>query len=225
MRKITLLFALSLLVTSMAYAQSSEGCQKTCTVERVLYKDAFLGIKMYGPCESKQEKGAIIREVVEGTVAANTMLQESDVITYLNDVRIHNNIQMAKAIKALQPNQLVNIAFRRGDKHYNFDVRLGARHKEVVLEEVCCESPITVDVHPNPVKTSLSLAVNTTTKAKIQYQLSSMKGVIVKAGQLREHTKNLTETQIGVEDLPDGIYILKVYGNNVSVTKKIVVKH
>lgn len=225
MRKITLLFALSLLVTSMSFAQSSQDCRKTCTVERVVYKDAFLGIKMYGKCESRQAKGAIVKEVVEGTVASTTMLQESDVITYLNDIRINNNVEMAKEIKKLQPNELVNIAFRRGEKNHSFDVKLGAKHKEIVLEEVCCDDPFTVEVYPNPVRTNLSLAVNNPNKTVLSYQLSNMKGVIVKTQQFKKNSNTIIEEQVSVNDLPDGIYILKVSGNNTSVTKKIVVRH
>lgn len=225
MRKITLLFALSLFMTSISFAQSNKDCKKTCTVERVVYKDAFLGVKMYGKCESRQAKGAIIKEVINGSVASTTMLQESDVITYLNDVRINNNVEMAKEIKKLQPNELVNIAFRRGEKNYSIDVKLGAKHKEIVMEEVCCDDPFTVEVFPNPVRTNLSLAVNNPNNAILSYQLSNMKGVVVKTQQFEKSSNTFIEEQISTNDLPDGIYILKVTGNNTSVTKKIVVRH
>jgi hypothetical protein len=71
----------------------------------------------------------------------------------------------------------------------------------------------------------LSLAVNNPNKSTLSYQLSNMKGVVVKAQQFKKNSNTFIEEQISTNDLPDGIYILKVTGNNTSVTKKIVVRH
>lgn len=73
-----------------------------------------------------------------------------------------------------------------------------------------------INIFPNPAANQIILE-NLNGKT-FNYQLINSIGAIVKS--------NTTNTnRISVSDLPDGIYVLKVFNDNFSIAKKVIVRH
>mgnify|MGYP000910275021 CR=1 FL=1 len=75
----------------------------------------------------------------------------------------------------------------------------------------------TVSLYPNPAEDIVKVALSDKTNATIQ--ITDLKGKII----LQEKTNYQTETNINIDGLPAGLYLVKVISDEFNVLKKLVV--
>lgn len=219
-------FSLALLFFSTPlWSQSLSDCKKTCTVERVVYKDAQMGVELYNKCASLQADGAIIKKVIKGSVAEKMGFEEGDIITHINNIRVIDNRSLIKEIKQHEPFDTVTIVYRRIAKTSEIVLVLDARSQEVLKEEICCDTTYSVDVFPNPVSNKLNVSIADNKKElQFNFKIYSLQGLLIQ--DITEKKERFSfEKQLSVEDLPDGIYMLEVSTKNATTIKKFIVKH
>lgn len=81
---------------------------------------AFLGVS-----SERNEKGARVTEVVEESAAAKAGIQEEDVITSVNGVKVMDSETLLDAVRKCKPGQQVDIDFLREGKEKKVKATLG----------------------------------------------------------------------------------------------------
>src|ERR1700730_6323502 len=84
---------------------------------------AFLGV-----VTEKNEKGAEITSVTDGSAAEKAGLKEGDVIVRIDDTKIENQEQLSKAITKHKPEEKVTVVYLRNDKEQKAVVPLGKQN-------------------------------------------------------------------------------------------------
>jgi hypothetical protein len=74
-----------------------------------------------------------------------------------------------------------------------------------------------VSLYPNPAEDIVTVALSDKTNASIQ--ITDLKGKIL----LEKSTNDETETNININALPAGLYLVKVISDEFNVVKKLVV--
>ena len=219
-------FSLALLFFSTAvWSQSLGDCKKTCIVERVEYKGAQMGVKLYNKCANLQANGAIIKEVIKGSVAEKMGIEEGDIITHINNIRVVDNRSLVKEINKFNPFDAITIVYKRIAKTSELTLVLDAKTREILKEEICCDTSYSVEVYPNPVSSKLNVSIaDNKNELQFDFKIYNLQGLLIQ--DVKEKRGGLSfEKQIPVEGLPDGIYMLEVSTKNNTTIKKFVVKH
>jgi hypothetical protein len=74
-------------------------------------------------------------------------------------------------------------------------------------------------IYPNPAQESISITLNDAVKTSLQYKISDLNGRLIKEGTLTP--TNLT---IETQNLQSGTYIIQLFQNNRTTTKKLTIK-
>lgn len=88
---------------------------------------AFLGV-----LTAKNDKGAVIKNVVDGSAAKNAGLQEGDIITKVNDINISSPEDLRSAIGAKKAGDNVTITYLRNGKEQTKKVELGKNESNAI---------------------------------------------------------------------------------------------
>ena len=80
---------------------------------------------LLGVVTEENDKGALIEEVQKETAAEKAGLKKGDIITKVNDQKIANPSDLAKAISAKKPNDEVEITYIRDGKEQKTKAKLG----------------------------------------------------------------------------------------------------
>ncbi|MCO6496556.1 MAG: PDZ domain-containing protein [Chitinophagaceae bacterium] len=83
----------------------------------------FLGVY-----STKNDKGAEVTEVSQGSPAEKAGLQKGDIITKVDNTAIDGPEALSKAIRALKPDQKVSISILRNGKKQNISATLGSNN-------------------------------------------------------------------------------------------------
>jgi serine protease Do len=83
---------------------------------------AFLGVMT-----EKADKGVKVTEVTKESAAAKAGLQNSDIITKINDTQIETSTDLVNAIHSFKPDSKINITFLRDNKEKTTSAVLGKR--------------------------------------------------------------------------------------------------
>jgi len=89
---------------------------------------AFLGV-----LSEKAEKGALIKDVTNGSSADKAGLQKSDVITKVDDKIINGPEALAEVIKSYKPGEVVKIEYLRNGEKKNVNVTLGKANNQMAF--------------------------------------------------------------------------------------------
>ncbi|HSR37711.1 MAG TPA: PDZ domain-containing protein, partial [Phnomibacter sp.] len=81
---------------------------------------AFLGVST-----EKDEKGARVSEVIEESAAQKAGLQNNDIITSVNGVKVSDSESLLEAVRKCKPGQQVDVAFLRDGKEKKVKATLG----------------------------------------------------------------------------------------------------
>ncbi len=94
----------------------------------------------------------------------------------------------------------------------------GTRMSEIWTSDVGpAEIPIIFTVQPNPVSSALTVNINNPEKAT--YYIVSLDGIVLKTGKFG------TDGTISVDDINNGMYLLKVYTTTKRMVAKFIVLH
>lgn len=88
---------------------------------------AFLGV-----LTAKTEKGALIKNVVDGSAAKKAGLEEGDIITKVNDINISSPEDLRNAIEAKKVGDNVTITYLRDGKVHTQQAELGKNENDVI---------------------------------------------------------------------------------------------
>lgn len=80
----------------------------------------FLGVRT-----SEAEGGIVVEDIIEGTAAADSLLQVGDLITHINDYAIASHWELALTIRSLSPGEEITIRYLRNEKDQTVHVSLG----------------------------------------------------------------------------------------------------
>jgi hypothetical protein len=78
---------------------------------------------------------------------------------------------------------------------------------------------LAITIYPNPANTHINIQMPDVPKQQIQYRLYNTQGLL-----LSEVRSSEPQVQIPVSHFPEGIYILKIAGNSINKSRKIVLK-
>lgn len=90
--------------------------------------DAFLGVM-----SGENDKGALVKEVVEGSSADKAGIKKDDVIYAVGDTEIDDPDALAEAIRDMEPGETVAIKLWRDGKKKELKVKLGERGPRTVI--------------------------------------------------------------------------------------------
>ena len=217
-------------ITLTSVAQIEKECKKTCTIDKLVYETAYLGVQFGSPCdkESRTDKGVIILKVVEGTAAADTNLQAYDVVLAINGLEINRRGDAIKAVTAFNPFDVVQLTINREGKVLLKDITLGYKTTKIVEEEVCCDDLVglfdksNISVYPNPAKNDLNIKFKKALVGNYDLQVFTPNGQFVRSYQTSFKREQLLTT-LDVKMLPDGMYVLKITKDNNSYSTLFIV--
>jgi bacillolysin len=84
------------------------------------------------------------------------------------------------------------------------------------------ENYYSINVYPNPSKGSFYLDIQTTINSDLNYRVYDLLGNIVKSGMLK-NAGNKSKTLIHMESDQKGIYMLRIWNNDINKVKKIII--
>lgn len=230
MRKITLTIALILGLATLGTAQianNNSNCKKTCEVERVIQRGAYLGVRI-NDFQCGGVPGIHVREVIKGTAAEKFGFAKGDIIYDVDGVGVENTRNMIEIIKSYEPSDIVNIGYKRAGKEYNKDVVLGASFTKVVKEIICCEenkdhffNAVNVSLFPNPTTSKITLSMDEAEAGKYAFQIFDITGKEVMSSV--ESFDDAFSKNINVENLESGEYFLTINKGKSSITKAFII--
>ena len=222
-------FALIILLISINFTygqQTISKCKKTCIIENVFYKDAFLGIRIR---TVKKNKGAKILQIFKNTAAEKSVLQLNDIITSVNGVEIANNMQLTRMIQGMQPFDKVKVVYEREGKIKKISTLLGAKKILIEKNEICCDlidKNINVDqiiLFPNPATSDLNLTFKDASSGELfSFEIYSMEGV-KQISKKNQELNGRTSNKIEVDALANGSYVIRVVKGNKAYSKQFTV--
>ncbi|QCE41505.1 PDZ domain-containing protein [Psychroserpens sp. NJDZ02] len=229
-RFLPLVFVL-LCFTTMLQAQINQDCKNTCTIDKIVYETAFLGVQFGSPCnkESDSDKGVVILKVIEGTAAADNKLQPYDLVVAIDDLEVNRRGDAMNAVKAYQPFDTVRFTILRSGKTLLKTITLGAKTSKVIQEVVCCDEAISslskenISLYPNPAVSALNIAFKEVIQGDYNFAVYMTNGVLVKQYNKRFVKGDLNEN-INVDKLEDGVYVLKITKDDSTYSNLFVVK-
>lgn len=80
---------------------------------------------MLGVVTEKNEKGALVKEVLKESAAEKAGIKPGDIITKVNDKTVKNHEELVNAIGELKPNDLADITYLRSGKSKKVKATLG----------------------------------------------------------------------------------------------------
>src|SRR6185312_1634843 len=84
---------------------------------------------------------------------------------------------------------------------------------------------LSANIYPNPVSNSMSLTLNMKESGVLTAELYSMDGKMVRMLENNSQTTAGTfEKTYELNDLPKGIYFLRINANNITETRKVIVE-
>lgn len=229
-RCLPLVFALFSL-TFTVNAQTANDCKQTCTIDKIVYETAFLGVQFGSPCdkETKTDPGVIILKVIDNTAAAENNLQPYDLVLAIDDLEVNRRGDAMNAVKAYQPFDTVKLTIQRDGKISVKTITLGAKTSKVVQEEVCCDAITTtlskenISLYPNPAISQLNIAFKEVLQGEYNFAIYMTNGVLVK--QYNKHfAKGDLNEVLNVDKFEDGVYVLKISKDNTTYSNLFVVK-
>lgn len=231
MKRALPLFVLLLSVVSFLQAQTTQQCKNTCTIDKIVYETAFLGVQFGSPCdkESKTDKGVIIMKVIDDTAAASNGLQPYDLVLAVDGLEVNRRGDAIKAVKAYQPFDAVRFTILRDEKTLIKTITLGAKTTKVVQEEVCCDQAVSslskenISLYPNPAVSKLNIAFKQVVQGQYNIAVYMTNGVLVQQYDTQFTKGGLNET-ISVDKLEDGVYVLKITKDSNTYSNLFVVK-
>lgn len=223
MRKKILFIIGLLLFATPILSQTNLECQQTCVVEKTEYKGALLGVYLKLDIDAK---GAYIARIKSNTAAEKSILEVNDLLLSINDIEINSARHLIKIISKYDPFQKVTLVFERKSKTYTIPVVLGARKFKVVKKEVCCDASNFVEniaVYPNPAVKNLHISFKESDQESYTFEVYNLNGVRFFSEENTKLNSNLTKT-ISVENLEDGVYVLKIKQGSSTHSSMFVVK-
>ncbi|QXP60292.1 PDZ domain-containing protein [Olleya sp. HaHaR_3_96] len=229
-RFLPLVFVL-LCFTTALQAQINQDCKNTCTIDKIVYETAFLGVQFGSPCnkESDSDKGVVILKVIEGTAAADNKLQPYDLVVAIDGLEVNRRGDAMNAVKAYEPFDTVRFTILRDGKTLVKTITLGAKTSKVIQEVVCCDEAISslskenISLYPNPAVSELNIAFKEVIQGEYNFAVYMTNGVLVKQYNKRFVKGDLNE-KINVDKLEDGVYVLKISKDDTTYSNLFVVK-
>lgn len=220
--KLLLLIGSFFCVTTMI-AQTKLDCQKTCVVEKTEYQGALLGVQLKVNCG---DKGAYIGSVVPDTAADKSILEVNDLLLSVDNIDIKFPKHFIDIISKYKAFQEINLVFERNSKVYTTQVVLDAKTSKIVKEEVCCDTfnlEENIAVYPNPAVENLQITFKKSVQENYTFEVFNLNGVRFFSDEKTKLNNNLTKT-ISVENLEDGVYVLKIKQGSDTHSSMFVVK-
>ena len=206
--KLLLLLGLFFCATPII-AQTNLDCQKTCVVEKTEYKGALLGVQLKVNCG---DKGAYIGNVIPNTAADKSILQINDLLLTVNGIDIKNPKHFIDIISKYEAFQEIDLVYERKSKRYTTQIVLDAKTTKIVKEEVCCDTfnfEENIAVYPNPAVKDLQITFKESVKDNYTFEVFNLNGIRFFKEENSKLNSNLSKS-ISVENLEDGVYVLKV---------------
>lgn len=221
--KLLFLLGLFFCATSII-AQSNLDCQKTCIVEKTEYQGALLGVQLKVNCG---DKGAYIGRVVPNTAADKSVLEVNDLLLSVNGIDIKYPKHFINIISKYEAFQEINLVYERNSKVYTTQIVLDAKTTKIVNEEVCCDTftlEENIAIYPNPAVKDLQITFKKSVQDNYTFEVFNLNGVRFFNEENSKLNNNLSKS-ISVENLEDGVYVLKVkQGSNVYSSLFVVKK-
>jgi len=219
-----LLFLLGLFLSATPIlAQTNLDCQKTCIVEKTEYQGALLGVQLKVNCG---DQGAYIGNVVPNTAADKSVLEVNDLLLSVDDIEIKFPKHFIDIIGKYKPFQEINLVYERNAKVYTTQVVLDAKTSKIIKEEVCCDVfnlEENIVVYPNPAVKNLNIAFKKSMQESYTFEIFNLNGVRFFSEENTKLNNNLTKA-ISVENLEDGVYVLKIKQGSNTHSSMFVVK-
>jgi hypothetical protein len=80
-----------------------------------------------------------------------------------------------------------------------------------------------LQLFPNPVTSNLNVVIHSPVREDYQMELTSLEGKVLRSSRM-EAVPGSNYAQLELSDLPKGIYLLKLQGQESSLVEKIVVQ-
>lgn len=230
MTKGLLFIALFLGLSQVTVAQNNLDCVTLCTVEKIVYHDAYLGVQFGSPCdkEAKTDKGVIILKVIDKTAAKDAGLKNYDLILEVNALEVNGRGAVMNAIKAFNPFDIVTFKINRNGKIFTKAITLGFKSSTIIEETICCKTEnVTlteenVTLFPNPAVSTLNIAFDFVMQDDYVFEVYMANGILVNRFNKR-FAKGSLKQSIAVNTMEDGVYILKISNGKSTISKLFVV--
>lgn len=229
MKKQLLFLIVLFSISTIAFAQSLD-CKKTCTIDKVVHKGAFLGVQFGNQChkEKNSDKGVVILKVIDDTAAADNNFKAFDLVIRINNIEVNKSAEAIKIIKSFNPFDTVKLSINRDGEIITKKVVLGAETTKIIQEKVCCEEAASllnennITVFPSPASENLNVSFKTIVQDDYKFGIFMANGVLIKEYNKTLDKGNLKET-IPVNKMEDGVYILRITNNQTTFSKLFVV--
>ncbi|WP_452229631.1 MULTISPECIES: T9SS type A sorting domain-containing protein [unclassified Lacinutrix] len=218
------LFIIGLLFCTITVSsQVNLNCQQTCVVEKTEYTGALLGVRLKPNCG---DKGAYIAEIVTNSAADKSVLEVNDLILYAEDIEIKFPKHFIDIVAKSKPFQEIHLVYERNAKVYSTQVVLDAKTSKIVKQEVCCDTfnlKESIAIYPNPAVKNLHVTFKEAVQENYTFEIFNLNGVRFFSEENAKLNNNLTKA-ISVENLEDGVYVLKIQQGSNAHSSMFVVK-
>ena len=226
MKKITLIIVTVLFAFSNINAQiSSSDCKKTCEIERIVQKDALIGIRIQNlKCG---EPGVKVIEVLENTSAKKFDLRVNDIIYFIDNEEILSTKHLVEIVASHNPSELVVLTTTRNGVEEDKEIILGAKTTNVVKETICCDNKdpffneLNVSLYPNPSISNVNVSMESAETGKYTFQIFNTIGEQVFV-EIDSYDAGFSKS-IALENLSGGEYFMKITKGKNTITKAFAV--
>ncbi len=227
MRKITLVLLVMVATLTSSMAQISANCQNTCEIEKVVQKDAFLGVRIQGLRCTSSYHGVYVKDVLENTAAEKFGFQVKDIIISVDNHELFSTKELVDLIASYEPSDIVSILYKRNGKEMEKDVVLGAKSTKIVKTTVCCDdndtyfNDLNMNLYPNPAVSSINFSMENAEMGKYTFQIFNSIGEEVFV-EVESFDAGFSKN-IDLAELSSGAYYMKVSKGANSFTKTFVI--
>lgn len=228
MKKITLVLLVMVTVLTSSFAQiAGSDCSKTCEVERIVQKDAFMGVQIQGLKCTSENFGVYIKRVLPNTAAEKFNFQVSDIIVSVDGNDLFSTKEMVELIASYEPSDVVSVLFKRKGELQEMDVVLGAKTSKVVKETICCDdkdaffNEMNMTLYPNPAINTVNFSMNEAEAGKYTFQVFNTIGAEVFVA-VESFDAGFSKS-LDLSELSAGEYFVKVSKGKNAFTKILFV--
>jgi len=232
MKKIILLL-LVIGFGNAAIAQNLSDCKKTCEVQEVIEKGAFLGVRIVTHPTKHYVR---VAEIVPNTAAQQNKLAQNDIITKIDGISMVNNQQVIKLLSTHEPNDVIKLTFTRNGKTMKKRIALGAKFTKLVTKTICCDEPaesktatnnlvpggINYTIYPNPAVNSLQINSDVSVEGTVEINVFDMIGNQI-INEVITSRNQVVNQKLSLDALSSGTYLVKIMNQDVVSVVKLVV--
>jgi len=205
-------------------------CEKVTGLERI----PFFG---FAVVPTDDFTGVRIEDIIEGTAADESTLQEGDIITAVESMEITNPCHLTQAVNDQSVDEWVQVNYTRDGKSKQAMVLMGYRIRKKVTWVPCCNSipnetqptiqtstgALDLNIFPNPTAGITQFEIGTTSFSETTIQLMNMNGQVLKEMKVLP-IDGYWQDYLDLSKYADGVYVLHVTQDKSKKSERIILQ-